>query len=68
MNKLWEYEQSHGSIVKGMFMPSSSATTTTNNSNNDDGPLSTFVQKMQKAPQVSFIKGMEHLTRLISLI
>ena len=67
LNKLWEYEQSHGSIVKGMFMPSSSsATTTTNNSNNDDGPLSTFVQKMQKAPQVSFIKGMEHLTETLT--
>ena len=61
LNKLWEYEQAHGSIVKGMVMPLFQ----TNQDVKQDSTPSTFVQKMQKAPQVSFINGMEHLTETL---
>ena len=44
LNKLWEYEQAHGSIVKGMVMPLFQ----TNQDIKQDSTPSTFVQKCKK--------------------
>ena len=61
LNKLWECEQAHGSIIKGMVM---SLLQNRRDVKQEFTP-SSFVQKMQKAPQISFINAMEHLTETL---
>ena len=57
---LWHFEKNKGSVLKGMLRGSTadrSASCTKNSS---------FVQKMKVAPQVSFRKGMGHLSKKLS--